>query len=434
VAERGTGLPEMVDALRWRWYLVLLVAVPVVVGAALYAESLDPLYDASAIVAISPRPESGQVSADLIRIEAPKYVSYITAPSTLRRLAPRLDEEPVDLTDGVSADVQTDTGNITISVRLPTARRASATANVLAADVVRFSGSDPLLAAQLVAPAAPPRSPAWPPRRLIEAAALLVGLVLGAAVAFLVERGRPRIRTWRDIASITGYPVLGRIPASASLRGRRAHPLDPALGVAIRTLRVNLERAADGEPKGVVMVTSSSDGEGKTTIARMLAESFARVGLRVLLVDADLHRATLSRSLDFGPRSGGLADILRGRLDLNDTIATTVTEGLYVLPTTTDPDAGDELARRFPELAETARQTFDLIVLDSPPLLGTADARTLAALADGVVVVASAGRMATPLAEATQALETLRVKVLGAVGNRLRRSGGTSYYAYLSPG
>jgi capsular polysaccharide biosynthesis protein len=186
VAERGTGLPEMVDALRWRWYLVLLVAVPVVVGAALYAESLDPLYDASAIVAISPRPESGQVSADLIRIEAPKYVSYITAPSTLRRLAPRLDEELDDLIDGVTADVQTDTGNITISVRLPTARRASAAANVLAADVVRFSRSDPLLAAQLVAPAAPPRSPAWPPRRLIEAAALLVGLVLGAAVAFLV--------------------------------------------------------------------------------------------------------------------------------------------------------------------------------------------------------------------------------------------------------
>jgi tyrosine-protein kinase len=431
VAGEGGGLPELVDALRWRWKLGVLIALPIFAGAVVYAQGLPAQYDGVAVVSISPKPGEG---AELVRVGAPKYVAYVTAPATVHRVAPEIGEEANVIEHSLGATVATDTGNITITVELPSASRAAAAANAMARDAVAFSSSDRLLSAQLIAPAVVPTVPAGPPRKLIEAAALLVGILLGVAGAFVFERSRPRVRTWRDVAILTGYPVMGRLPGARALRTSPVRALsDPAVGAAARTLRTNLERELGGQPRGVFVVTSSISGEGKTTVATLLASALARLHSRVLLVDADLRRPEIGRGFGLDGEAG-LSGVLRGKASLSESVRPGWSDGMAVLPTAADPDAGDLLARNFGDVLREAREQFDVVIVDSPPLIGTDDTRTMVTFTDGVLLVTSAGTMAAPVSEAVLALYTLRVRVVGAVANRVRDViGGAAYGYYASP-
>ncbi len=430
MAQDSGGLPELVDALRWRWKLLLLVVVPLVAGAAFYAERLPNQYEAQAVVTVEPRPDLPTVGADIVAIDGPKYVAYITAPATVRRLAPQLGESESDLESAVEASLAATTGNITITVTLEDPERAAAVAQAFADDLVTFSRRDPVVTAQLIAPPVVPDSPSGPPRRLMEGAALLVAVLVGVALTTAVERSRPRIRSWRDVAVLTGYPVIGRLPVARVLR--KASPnralSDSAVGAAVRSLRTSLEREVGGLPRGVVAVTSPTPGEGKTTVSSVLATALARLELRVLLVDADLRRASLTRALRVDG-TNGLSAVLRNSADLSECVIAGWTQGLFLLPTTPDSDAGDLLARRFGDVARKAREAYDVVIVDVPALLGTDDAATAATQADGVLVVVSDGTMAGPVSEAVLALHSLRVRVLGVVANRVRDSGGTVSYS-----
>ena len=432
MAQDTGGLPELLDALRWRWKLLLLIVAPLVIGVAVYAQRLPDQYQGESIVAIAPPPDSS-VGTDIVTIVGPKYVAYITARATIRNMAPRLGLSEATLEGAVDAALAPDTGNITITVTLGDPGDAASVANAFAEDLVAYSKSDRSVVAQVVAPAVPPRGPSGPPRRLMEVAALLVGLVIAVALAVVIERSRPRMRSWRDIAVLTGYPVVGRLPNSRRLR--RAAPSramsDASVGAAVRSLRTNLERELGEQPRGVIVVTSAARGEGKTTVAGVLATALARLDMRVLLIDADLRRAGLSRSVrvDSG---GGLAGLLRGGGDMFARLQPGWTEGLSILPTNTDPDAGDLLARRFAEVVRRARDAFDAVIVDGPELLGTDDAATLTTQVDAVLLVVSDGTMAAPASEAVLALHGLRVRVWGVVANRVRETRGTVSYAPAS--
>jgi succinoglycan biosynthesis transport protein ExoP len=227
--------------------------------------------------------------------------------------------------------------------------------------------------------------------------------------------------------------LLGRVPVSRQMQRTPVQALeDPAVGSAIRTLRTSLERASRDKPVHVLMVTSAVSGEGKTTLASCLAASFAALDAEVLLVDADLRRPSIDRAFNLTPRPG-LSELLRGRASFEDCVRHGGHPRLKVLPTSVDPEAGDLLARRFVELMRIARGHADVIVVDAPPVLGTDDARTLASMCDGVVMVVGIGTHAEPVSEAASALDSLGVRVLGAVANRARDTGTTygSYGLYL---
>ena len=431
------GLPELIDALRWRWKLALLVAVPLFLGTAAYAESLPNEYQGESVVTVAPRATlaSGPDPA-LVTVGAPKYVSYATAQSTVRELAAELGEDPESLQHSVDASLATDTGDITITAADASPERAAEIANVFAEALVSFSRTDDLLTASIVAPAAVPSAPSGPPRRLMEASALIVGALLGGVVAFLVERSRPRVRTWRDIAVLAGYPVVGRLPVSRALRsGPEAAFADAVLGAAVRTLRTNLEREMGAVPHGVLALTSSVPDEGKSATAAVFATALARLGSRVLLIDADLHRTALSRGLPVDP-TGGLAGLLRGVGTLQEKVRPGWTPGLSVLTTAADPNAGELVARNFERVVDEARRAFDVVIVDSPPLLGIDDTSAIVTMVDGVLLVVSIGTMAAPVSESVLALRALRANVWGTVANRLPRSGAgaAGNYAYAPLG
>jgi capsular exopolysaccharide synthesis family protein len=420
-------LPVVFRDLLRRWKVATLVTLAVVAGTTAYAASLPDEYTASVVVSFAPKPEA-TVGADTVRVVLPRYVAYVTSRSTVNRIADAIGERRSVLGDAVDASVTADSANLTISVTLPTGTRAADAANALATDALAFAGADKLLDAVIVAQALPPRFPSGPPRRLYQAAGVLVGLLLGAAGALLLERGRPRIRSWRDVTLVTGYPVVGRIPPVRALRGSPVEALaDPAVGAAVRTLRTNLERISRERPVHVVVVTSSLPGEGKTTVAGTLAVTLARLDAHVLLVDADLRRPGVRRLFP-GPERPGLADVLHDKADLEQTITNGPAANLSLLPTAADPDAGDLLARRFVDVLRKARERFDVVVVDAPPLLGGDDARTLSTLCDGTLLVVGADTLTESVTEAAAALDALGVRVLGAVANRARDPRGFGRY------
>jgi polysaccharide biosynthesis transport protein len=393
-------------------------------------ESLPAEYQEEAIVAFAPKPEVG---ADTIRVVVPAYVEYVTAAPTVRKVAAELGEDPGELADAVDAAVALDTGNVTITATMPSPERAADAANAFAEDLVEFASSSQelLLTARIIAAAVPTSEPSGPPRTLLEAASLLLGCLLGIGVSLLVERGRPRLRSWRDIARMTGYPVVGRIPASRAIKTRPQEAFsDPGVGSAFRTLRTNLEREWQDRTVDIIVVTSPSSGDGKTTVSALFAEALARLGAQVLLVDSDLRRPALARTFKYTVNDGGFAAVLRETKTLEEAVQDGWTDGLAVLPTEPDPDAGDLLARRFDAVMQDARQKYDIVVIDTPPLLGTDDARTITTMAKGVLLVVAARSIANPVNEAVLALEALKAPVLGVIGNRLRESG--SYYTYTS--
>jgi capsular exopolysaccharide synthesis family protein len=422
------GLPALIDALRWRWKPVLLIAALFTLGATIYVESLPSQYDGETILSIAPRAGAERSDANIVRVVGPKYVEFATAPATIDEVADSIGEDPETIEDATDATIATDTGNVMITVRLPSAMRAARAANAIAAEVVRFSRRDPLLVATVVARALPPSEPSAPPRRLLEAAALLIGLLQGIGVTLLLERGRPRLRSWRDLARLTGYPVVGRIPPSRVLRTRPTKAFsDPRTASAFRILRANLEPQVREGDVDVLLVTSPQAAEGKTTVAALLAESLGRLGFRVLLIDADLRRPGVGRLASVSG-ADGLSSVLRSGGDLNGAVRPGWADGLWLLPTHPDPEAGDLLPRRFGEVVAEARRAFDVVVIDAPPLLGTDDARTLARIARGILLVVSAGSTPANVNEAILAVEALNAPLIGVVGNRFKEAEQPYYY------
>ena len=429
MATDESGLRGLLDTLRWRWKVLVPVAFGVFLLATLYVNSLPSTYTAESVVAFAPRPEAESASADTVRVVVPKYLAYITAPATILEVATETGEQPGDLDKALNAEVEVDTGNLRISIELPEGEAAASAANAFADRTIRFAEEDRLLSAELVAEALPPTDPSGPPRRLLQAAALAFGLLLGTGLSFIIETQRPRLRSWTDMTRLTGHRVVGRVPASRKLRSKLPEALaDPSVGAAFRTLRTNLDREAQERSIDPIIVTSAEQGEGKTTVAGLLSESIARLGTKVLLIDADLRRPSVSKGFRIAP-TPGLAELLRGSATFDEAIKPGWTEGLSVLPTSEDPDASDLLVRRFGEVIEEARTRFDTIVVDTAPLLGVADARSLATEAGGVLLVISVRQMADVVNEAVLALETVKAPVIGVVGNKLRET--QRAYGYL---
>jgi succinoglycan biosynthesis transport protein ExoP len=237
------------------------------------------------------------------------------------------------------------------------------------------------------------------------------------------------VRSAGTALEVVGAPTLATVDEDPDPRGRAE---------SVRQLRTNLAflRAADATATGgeVVVLTSAVGGEGKTTTALDLARSIADAGERVLLVEADLRRPTLSATLGLDP-GPGLSDVLAGQAELDAVVRPVEVEGLAVLPAGTVPPNPAELlgSPRMADLVARLRSTYDKVLLDTPPVLPVTDAAVCAALADGVLVVVRWGRTRRDeVREAVTMLEQVDAVVLGSVlnGRRLTASERRRYASY----
>ncbi len=187
----------------------------------------------------------------------------------------------------------------------------------------------------------------------------------------------------------------------------------------IKTIRTNLNYAMVGKPLKTLMVTSAIQGEGKSTVAGNLAIEYAKKGLQVLLVDADLRRPTVHQT--FGvPNQRGLSSWLSGQLeDVNDAIHPVLAH-LFVMPSGPKPPNPAELlaSDKMTEFLTVATRKLDLVIVDAPPVLPVTDARILAGQVDGtMLVVRQNGVEKSAVRQAVGALKKAHTQLLGAVLN-----------------
>ena len=286
----------------------------------------------------------------------------------------------------------------------------------------------------------------------------LLGFGLAAGLIFLLEELNTSLRRKADVEKLLSLPTLGSIPAlgrisengSAKLLGRfakekrsRSKAIVPVTTSPVfesyRAIRTSLIFSNAVESLRSVAVTSASPGDGKSTTVANLAIAFAQQNLRILLVDCDLRRGSLHRIFEI-PRVPGFTNAIAGGADLQSVIRPTSIPNLSIITTGVHPPNPGELlgTHRVRELLLAAQEEFDLILIDTPPVLAAADAAIIASIVDGVILLIRVG--VTTKSAARTAQERLRLvgaRILGTVLNdpkeMLESTEEYYYYDYASP-
>jgi capsular exopolysaccharide synthesis family protein len=247
--------------------------------------------------------------------------------------------------------------------------------------------------------------------------------------------------------------VVGSLPVVKELRGRIAGAPEPVKVLpangryhggtgltgydeAIRTLRNSILLADFDRRLRSIMVTSASPAEGKSTTASHLAIAHAQQGRRTLLIDGDLRRPSVHRRFDI-PNTMGLSNALVGEVSWRSVLVQRPSlPNLDILPAgPPSRRAADLVGTPLMDLIEEATREYDLVVLDTPPLLGFSEPLQMATAVDGVLVIAKAGETnRKALGSALSILVRLRANVIGVVLNEIRADAGNGYYYhYYSP-
>jgi capsular exopolysaccharide synthesis family protein len=300
--------------------------------------------------------------------------------------------------------------------------------------------------AELVQPADIPSSPSSPKPLRSGVLAGVFGLLLGLALALLLERLDTRIRDTTDVEEMLRRPVLGAIPRSRALSRDGSEPggLTGPDGEAFRMLRASLRYFNVDDDIRSVLITSAEPGDGKSTVALHLAFAAADAGTRTLLIEADLRRPTLGRALHV-TSTPGLTNVLTGSADLSSAVKRVRIPGRAdrgAVPRTLDvlltgpipPNPTDLLeSERLRQVIRDAEANYELVIIDTPPTSVVSDAIPLVSQASGVLVVVRSDKTNRDrLRQLRDQLVNLDARLLGVVLNSLGRDVESYAYAYTS--
>ncbi|MFG1230443.1 GumC family protein [Xanthobacter wiegelii] len=282
-----------------------------------------------------------------------------------------------------------------------------------------------------------PTVPTSPKKTLNVALALVAGLVAGFGAAFVLEYFDNTIKTPDQMEAVLGIPVLGLIPQLPKNVPLPTVLDDPhsAFSESYRSARTALQFSTDrGVPKTLV-ITSARPSEGKTTSANMLARMFSQIGLRVLIIDADLRNPSVHKVFDL-ENSAGLSNYLTGSAEADELMRSVDSPNITVMTSGPIPPNPAELlsSAHMLTLLTVLTARFDLIVIDSPPVMGLADALLLSSIAEGTLLICASGETPINLAKgAIKRISMVNSLVLGGILTKFnsKRAGyGYAYYGY----
>lgn len=281
--------------------------------------------------------------------------------------------------------------------------------------------------------ATPPRGPSKPNLLINILISAIAGLGLGVLAALILEALDESVATPDDVESKLGLPVLGVVPLLDKGQSATDALADIRSGFseAYYSLRTALQFSTpDGAPSSL-LVTSARPAEGKSTTAYAVALNLARVGKRVLLIDGDLRNPSMHRVIGV-ENERGMSNLLSGSADPASLTQRTKHDNLYFIPCGPLPPNPAELwgSDRLPRFLAEARNSFDHVVFDGPPVLGFADAPLLAAAVQGVLfVLESRGTRRGQARGALRRIQVGRAHLLGAVLTKFNAK-STSYGGY----
>lgn len=279
---------------------------------------------------------------------------------------------------------------------------------------------------------------------------VVAGMLAGCGAGLLAEKLDRVFHTPDEIKEATGLPVLGTIPFRKELKKGFIAPVGDSISEsekaefnnsyisspfleAFRSLQVNLHFLGTDESIRSLVISSTVPADGKSTVSSFLAQAAAAMGRRVLLVDADLRRPQVHVRMDL-PNVWGLSNVITSEMDVDDVIQQSpMEENLFVLTAGQIPPDPTRLlsSQKMQNLVKHFQESFDLVLFDTPPMLGLADARLLEAHTDGMVMVVGLGRTdRSVFREVLSGLRTSRARVLGVVANGVKNytTGPSNYY------
>ncbi|MGZ8176963.1 polysaccharide biosynthesis tyrosine autokinase [Williamsia sp. SKLECPSW1] len=454
-ADPRDGVHEALSALRRGWLVVLIVGV--IVGAAALAFSLaqTPMYAATATLYVTSGSDDNSnaayVGGQAAQQRVASYTKLVNSDAVLDQAlsSAKLQISTSDARKALSSSSSTSTVLLSITATESSRSSASDLANAVARSMTAYiqrletpaGGGQPLAKLTLVTPAVASSTPVSPKTTRNVLLGLFVGAAMGAIWVLARSRFNNRVRSEEDLATVSESPVLGVVPTDSSLRKQGL--IDFASGAtpaaeAYRKLRTNLSFTSVDKPASIILVTSPMAVEGKTTTAMNLAAALAEVGHKVVLVDSDLRRPQVDR------RSGliggvGLTNFLRGDADLEDLVQESKMANLWMLASGPQPPNPAELlaTERARNALKRLADSFDLVIVDSPPVLPVTDAAILSGYVDAVLLVARA--RATKVRDLQSAIEQLGVAQTPVIGTVLTeadvRSARYTYYGQrLGPG
>jgi capsular exopolysaccharide synthesis family protein len=234
-----------------------------------------------------------------------------------------------------------------------------------------------------------------PRKDLIVLMAFVASLALGVAVAIVIELMDSGFRSIHQLEQMTGVAALGMVPFQSGRLRRNAKPWmnivdkpNSAYSEALRTIRTGIQLSSADHPQRTVVVTSSVPGEGKTTTSLSLAAASAASGARTLLIDCDLRQPSAHKNLGV-ENEAGLAEFLSGQRNLEELVHVEPGTGLYYILAGKRPPSPTDLlgSLRMRRLLQQLGDAFDLVVLDTPPVLAVSDALLLVRQADTTIFV-----------------------------------------------
>lgn len=425
-------LNELLQIL-WRRKLTVLITPLVVIALAVASLQLvTPVYEASSTLVLTPTGDELTFFLSLSAI-VPIYANAATSNTTRSAAQARLGGE---FAEKIRVQISDETPIIEVRARDPdpqlAARSAQAVTDVLRSRVAAGEVGLPALRLDQIERPTRPTEPVFPRTSLTLAVAAFLGVGFGIGIALLRESLTSRIETADELAEISGRPVYAEIPTEPGTKGLRSpedlarNPQFRIFAEAMRDLRTNLQ-FSENDFKSVV-VTSPRGPHGKTTISFGLAVTLARSGKNTLLVDGDLRRGRVAEMLRI-PRAPGLWDALTGT-EISKTIQRTSLETLHVMPAgTLIDDPSEVLATRFASFLERLEKAYDVVVIDTTPLVPVNDARVMASSAQTTLIVASAGSTKRRhVREAVERLSLVAVRPTAVVLNRSRANPGDHYY------
>ncbi len=273
--------------------------------------------------------------------------------------------------------------------------------------------------AYVISHASVPGAPTSPSLPLFAVGGLLAGLLAAGALVLVLELLESGLKSRREFEAQLGIPVLGSVPDLGTVPGAKVRARDPmgpadylvenegsVFGEAFRSIRTALRLGHPDQRVRSLAVTSALPNEGKTTTSICLARSAALAGHKVVLVDCDVRRRASSRSMANEVQSG-LIDVLKGTASLEQALVQDTASGAFILAQSSQAPADYDLiaSRAMQTLIDELAEQFDLVVLDTAPVLPLAEARAISGMADGVLMVARWRK--TPAQAASLALDLL---------------------------
>lgn len=283
----------------------------------------------------------------------------------------------------------------------------------------------------------------WPNKRMMLAASALVGAIVGVLLVLFRELRQSGFRSAEDLEAATGVTVIGQIPRAPNAKRKKvldyiATKPTSALVEAVRNLRTSILLSNVDKPPQVIMMTSSVPGEGKTTQTLALAHNLAGLGRRVLVIEGDIRRRTFGEYFDLEGRKG-LLSAVAGDAEVEDIVWRSEQLSVDILIGEKGAvNAADFFSSaKFSKFIDGLRQTYDVILIDTPAVLVVPDARVIAQLSDAVIYVVHWDKTSRTLVEqGLHAFNTVNVPVTGLVLSQVDPKGmkryGEAYAAYGS--